>query len=119
MKFNNIIVLFSLLFGLFSHAALAGEYKSESYSFGQISAVYQSELRMVINDSSINFNSVSELRDQYDETILNISGDLKKGVYVKYQTSPTSNSTHFLTGLKIISKDEFDQYHEELRKNIQ
>jgi len=117
MKYNKIILLFSLLLGLIANAVQADGYQTDSYSFGIISAVYQDELRMVINDSSINFNSISNLRDQYGETILNISGELKKGVYVKFQSSPSSNSSSFLIGLQIISEQEFNQYQEEKRNN--
>jgi len=117
MKYTKILILFSFMFGMISNTVQADDYQSNTYSFGVINAVYQNELRIVINDSSINFNSVSDLRDQYDETILNISGELKKGVYVKYQTSQTSNSTKFLTNLKVISKYEFDEHQENERKD--
>ncbi len=111
MKTNKIIQLFFLisLFGsanIMAKDSMSGNSATFSDTYGIIDAVYPEEMRLVINDMSIEYRRDSSFFKANGDDITRIKRTLPKGTPVIYQLAKKS-SFIFLRGLKIISMREY------------
>lgn len=109
-KINATVLLLVILFCSMIQADNSPSQTSTADDdfYGQFDAVYPDELRLIINDKSIDYSNISHFLDSRGNTILNINESIQRGSYIKYHISPTSDSDFLLIDLKIISEEEYN-----------
>jgi len=110
MKNKNLLTGLTILLGFICQSARSDSLLNGIH-YGVVDAVYTDELRFVINDESISYSSASQILDVKGKTLLKKT-DFLLGKYVKYHYSPTYNLAPFLTDLKVVSDDEYNQARE-------
>lgn len=86
-KLFYVFVLFWLVFASQAETVITTESSSNIEYYGKIDAVYADELRIIINDTNLNYSHSSQLLRQNGRAISRVDRELKQGSYIRYSIS--------------------------------
>jgi len=86
-KIFYIVALFWVVFSSQAETVITIESSSNIEYYGKIDAVYSDELRLIVNDTNLNYSHGSQLLKKNGHAISRIDRELKQGSYIRYSVS--------------------------------